>query len=105
MVTIINYKECKNALDETFYALTLQGDIELVRSTITGKLYATARTISITSTFNETACKALIGKQLPGYIRKVTCDGYDYTIPGTTETIKLTYCFEYCNDPVSTEEA
>jgi hypothetical protein len=105
MVTITNYKQCKNAANETFFALLIQGDIELIKSSITGKLYATARKVFITSTFDEPACKALIGKQLPGSIKKVTCNPYDYVIPQTKETVQLTFCYEYSTDPVSMEEA
>jgi hypothetical protein len=103
MVTITGYRELKNSTDETFFALLIQGDIELIKSSITGKLYATARKVMITSTFDELTCKALIGKQLPGSIKKVTCNAYDYTIPQTKEVIKLTFCYEYSSDPVSVE--
>jgi len=105
MVTITSYKQCTNSANETFFALLIQGDIELIKSSITGKLYATARKVSITSTFDESTCKALIGRKLPGSIKKVTCEPYDYIIPQTKEAVSLTFCYEYSNDPVNMEEA
>ena len=68
MVTIVDFKLRTNEMQEEFFALTLEGDIELVKSSSTGKFYATARKTSITSTFNEAGCKALLGKKLPGTI-------------------------------------
>lgn len=105
MVTVTNYKQLKNAAEETFFALVLQGDIEFIKSTKTGKLYATARKAMISTTFDETTCKVLIGRKLPGSIQKVECESYDYLIPQTQEMVKLTYCYQYNSDPVGMEEA
>jgi hypothetical protein len=82
----------------------LQGDIELIKSSKTGKLYATARKVFMSCTFDEKICKTLIGKQLPGSIKRVTCDAYDYIIPQTKEVVKLTYGYEYSNEATNIEE-
>ncbi len=95
MVTIVDFKERKNADDETFFALILEGDIEMVQSSETGRHYATARRASITSTFTEERCKQLIGKQMPGSIQRVECEAYNYVLPETNEEIQLSHRYEY----------
>ena len=42
MVTIVSYQPRVNADEKEFFTLTLQGDVELLKSTKTGKFYATA---------------------------------------------------------------
>ncbi|MCW4470356.1 hypothetical protein OGH69_15385 [Flavobacterium sp. MFBS3-15] len=95
MVRIINYKERTSEDGKNFFVLEVQGGIEMVRSHQTGKFYATARKASITSTFDELTCKALIGTEMPGKISKVECEPYEYTIRDTGEIITLTHRFDY----------
>ena len=105
MVTVIDYHVRENKLGESFTTLTLQGDLEMIKSQTTGKFYATARKTSIVSTFNEPACKSLIGTTLPGRIDRVPVDKpYDYEIPDTGEVIKLDYTYEYNPEPANVEE-
>lgn len=104
MVTVIDFKTRKNAQEKDFNVLILQGDIELLKSQTTGRFYATARTCSISCTFNEVVCKALIGKQLPGRIEKMECDPYDYQIPNSDEVIRLNYIYYYDISPKTMEE-
>lgn len=95
MVTIINYKERKAEDGNTFFALELQGGIEMVRSKETGNFYATAKKASITSTFDENACASLIGTEMPGRIVKQDCEPYDYLIKETGEEVTLTHRWVY----------
>ena len=104
MVTIIDYKMRQNKDGEDFFTLVVEGDVELIRSQESGKFYATARKCSITSTFNETTCKSLVGKKLPGSIEKMQCDPYDYTIKETGETIQLSFTYLYNPDSATLEE-
>ena len=76
MVRIVDFAERTNSDGETFYALILQGSLEMVLSSETGHYYATAKRASITSTFDEETCKSLIGSELPGSIQKVKVDPY-----------------------------
>ena len=106
MVTVIDYHVRESKTGETFTTLSLQGDIEMIKSQKTGKFYATAWKASIIATFNEDACKALIGKTLPGSIEKTPVDEpYDYQIPGSKEVIKLDYTYEYNPEPANVEES
>ena len=105
MVTVINFKKRKNAKDEDFFTLELQGDVEMIRAVDTGKFYAHARKASITSTLNEATCKALVGTKYPGTIKKVDCEEYSYLVPGTKDTIILKHQYQYLAEDLKAEEA
>jgi len=104
MVKIINYKQRTSSDGKEFFTLILQGGLELVKSKETGNYYATAKSASITSTFNEVQCKALIGQDIPGSIQKVACEPYDYTIKETGEIVKLQHRWEYRQEGDTMEE-
>ena len=95
MVRIVNFNERQSEDGSTFFALTIQGGIELIKSKETSKFYATARKASITSTFDKETCQALIGTEMPGNIVKVECQPYSYTIKETGEIIELSHRYEY----------
>lgn len=105
MVTVINFKKRKNAKDEDFLTLELQGDVEMIRAVNTGKYYAHARKATITTTLNESTCKALIGTKFPGLIKKVDCEAYNYLVPGTKDTIILNHQYQYLAEEIKAEEA
>lgn len=94
-VHIVDFKKRENAEGESFNALILEGELEMVQSKQTGNFYATARRTSITSTFTEERCQQLIGTSIPGTIEKVDCPEYDYTLPETGEVITLAHRYEY----------
>ena len=98
MVRIINYQKRQTEEGKEFFVLELQGGIEMVKSTKTGKFYVTARKVSISSTFDELTCQALIGTELPGSVEKVSCKPYDFVIKETGETISLTHTYEYLEE-------
>lgn len=98
-VKIIDYKHRITDAGKAFFALTLQGGIEIVQS-ITGKQYITIRKASLPTTFDETICQSLIGQDLPGTIHKVECEPYEYTTPDTGEVIMLNHRYEYVPEDV-----
>ncbi|MFV8324683.1 hypothetical protein [Flavobacterium sp. ZS1P14] len=102
MVRIINYKKRETEDGKEFFVLELQGGIEMVKSKETGKFYVTARKASISSTFDEITCQALIGTELPGKVKKVECEAYEYVIKDTGEVITLTHRFEYVEEEKAT---
>ena len=105
MVRIIDYHVRESKKGESFTTLTLQGDLEMIMSQNSGKYYATARKASIITTFNEEACKSLVGTTLPGKIEKKQVDKpYDYQIPDSDEVIKLDYTYEFNPEPSNVEE-
>ncbi|ANF49963.1 hypothetical protein A0O34_05220 [Chryseobacterium glaciei] len=95
MVTIINYKQRQKEDGTSFYILEVQGGIEMVMSQTTNQFYATSKKASITSTFDELTCQALIGTQMQGSIIKQECEPYEYTVKDTGEVILLNHRFMY----------
>ncbi|WP_179009618.1 hypothetical protein [Winogradskyella forsetii] len=95
MVQIVNFNERESDDGSTFFALTIQGGVELVKSKETGNFYATIRKTSIPSTFDEATCKALVGSEVPGEIVKKPCKPYSYTIKETGEIVELSHRYEY----------
>ena len=106
MVRIVNYQKRTTEDGKEFFTLELQGGIEIVKSQETGKSYMTARKASMSCTFDELTCQSLIGTELPGSVRKVECEEYEYTIKDTGEVITLSHRFEYVEQeaPVQTTE-
>ena len=102
MVRIISYKKRETEDGKEFFVLELQGGIEMVKSKETGKFYVTARKASISSTFDELTCQALIGTELPGKVEKMECEAYEYVIKDTGEVITLTHRFEYVEEEKAT---
>lgn len=101
MVTVIGYSQRLNKEGKPFISLQIQGDLTMVRSSETGRWYATAKRCSITSTFDEEVAKSLVGKQIPGRIERVACEEYEYSIPESGEVISLRHTYEYVpeNEP------
>lgn len=95
MVTVIDYALRKNSQDQEFYALILQGGLEMVKSKETGNFYATAKRASVTSTFTEEFCQTLIGHQMQGSITRIPSEPYEFTIPDTGEVIQLEHRWVY----------
>ena len=95
MVRIVNYQKRTTEEGKEFFTLELQGGVEIVKSQETGKNYMTARKASMSCTFDELTCQSLIGTELPGSVKKVDCEAYQYTIKDTGEVITLSYRFDY----------
>ena len=105
MVTIVDHAQRANSEGEDFFALIVESGLEAVKSQETGKTYFTKKKASVPSTFTENECKALIGEQLPGSVKRVECDPYEITDEETGEVIKLTHRWEYFQEGESPEEA
>jgi len=104
MVRIIDYKKRTNAEDEEFFVLVLQGGLEIVKSQETGRYYATAKSATMSSTFDENTCKSLIGEEIPGAIKKVETEPYEYAVPETGEVITLSHRWEFQKEGDSLSE-
>lgn len=104
MVTIIDFSKRTNQEGENFVALIVQGGIDFVASKTTGRFYATARRCSMPSTFDEKTAQALIGQQVPGTIKKVPCDPYEYLVQQTGEVVMLNFHWEYSPEGETMEE-
>lgn len=98
MVTVKDFKQRQNKDGEDFFVLVLQGGVFPVRSQQTDRMYFTAKTCTVPTTFDEETCKDLIGSQFPGKIVKVETDPYEYTVPETGEVLELTHRWEYSDN-------
>ncbi|QOG57793.1 hypothetical protein [Flavobacterium columnare] len=98
MVRIVNYLKRTTEEGKEFFVLEIQSGITMVKSATTGKFYATANKATLSSTFDELTCQALIGTELAGKVEKVACEPYEYTIKDTGEIITLSHRFEYVDE-------
>lgn len=99
MVKVIGCKVMENSQGEEFMGLILQGGIEMVKSEETGRFYATAKKVTVPSTFDEETSRNMVGEQILGSIAKVPCEPYEYTIKESGEVITLKHRWEFV--PVS----
>lgn len=104
MVTIVDYKTYQKEDGTTFHTLVVQGGLEAVKSTQTNRTYLTVRTARVSCTFNEETCKSLIGNQIPGQIKKVSVEPYQYAVPDTGEIITLTHSYDFVSDEDAVKE-
>jgi hypothetical protein len=95
MVTITNYFLRTNKEGKPFISLELTGPVEMIQSMFSGKLYATAKRCTVSSTFCEDVAKMLVGTKLPGRIDRVETEPYEYTAPGSTEKVILNHTYVY----------
>lgn len=95
MVRIIGFKERQKETGESFFVLEVQGGIEMIQSQSTGNYYATAKKATISSTFDEQTCLAILGTEMPGTIVKQECEPYSYVVKETGEEITLTHKYVY----------
>jgi len=104
MVQIVDYAERESSLGEKFFALILQGSLEMVKSEETGNYYATAKKASVASTFTEETCKGLIGQKIPGSIQRIPSDPYEFTVPSTGEILVLDHRWVYMKEGETIDE-
>ncbi|WP_126244380.1 hypothetical protein [Chitinophaga rhizosphaerae] len=95
MVTIKNFKVHADAQGKSFVSLELIGDIEMIQSKQSGRFYATVRKCFISSTFDETTARLMVGKSIEGNIVKQECEPYDFIMHETGEAVKLTHQYAY----------
>jgi hypothetical protein len=103
MVKVIGVESRKNSADEEFHLLVLQGNLEMVTSKETGRVYATARKVSIPSTFDLKTAKSFIGTSMNGSIQKVPCEPYEYETD-SGETVELSHTWQYNAEHATMEE-
>lgn len=98
MVQIVGYAERENSFGEKFFALILQGNLEMVKSKLTGNYYATAKKATVASTFTEEDCKKLVGQEIRGSVQRMPCEPYEFTNPSTGEVILLDHRWVYLKE-------
>lgn len=105
MLTITSYSARTSSQDGSqYYSLELTSDDPEIVLSQTGRYYVTTKKCSMSSTFPESVCKAMVGKQIPGSIGKVECEPYEFTIPESGEIITRQHRYEYMPVEASTPE-
>lgn len=95
MVTVTGFAQRERKDGAKFFVLELNGGLELVQSSSTGKFYATARKCTIPSTFDETTAKLMIGQTVDGEIVRVASEPYEYLNKRTGEVLTLSHTYAY----------
>lgn len=98
MVTVKEVKKAENSMGEEFFGLIVQSGAVAVKSKETGRVYFTAKTAFVSTTFDEETANSMIGQEFDGTIKKVETDPYEYTIEETGEVVELSHRWEY-HDP------
>ncbi len=98
MVKIVDFKAYKREDETEFCVLIVQGGVEAVKSKETGKIYLTTRQARVSSTFDVTTCKNLIGTELNGIISKVEVEPYEYVDEKTGDILNLNHRYEYLTE-------
>jgi hypothetical protein len=104
MVTVKEIKKAENLNGEEFYGLIVQSGAMAVKSKKTGRVYFTAKTAFVATTFDEQTALSLIGAEFDGYIKKVQTEPYEYTIEETGEIIEMNHRWEYVDTALEMEE-
>ena len=104
MVTVKEIKKAENSKGEEFYGLIVQSGAVSVKSKKTGRVYFTAKTAFVATTFDEKTASSLVGMEFEGTIRKVETDPYQYTIEETGEIIELSHRWEYVDPALEMAE-
>ena len=98
MVKIIDVKTITTETGKVFNMLVVQGGIEPLVSSKTGKIYLTMRKANVSTTFDVASCKSLIGLELPGKVEKMECEPYEYTVKETGEIMILKHNWQYVDE-------
>jgi hypothetical protein len=104
MVTVKEIKKAENSKGEEFFMLVVQSGAMAVKSKKTGRVYFTAKTAFVSTTFDEKTASSLVGMEFEGTIRKVETLPYEYTIEATGEIIELSHRWEYFDQTLELEE-
>ena len=98
MVKVIDVKTFEKEGEKGFTMLVVQGGVEPIISKQTGKIYLTMRKANVPTTFDIAIGKSLIGTELPGTVKKIECEAYEYTIPESGEIVSLSYQWQYVDE-------
>lgn len=104
MVTVKDVKIVENSEGDEFYGLIVQSGAIAVKSKESGRVYFTAKTAFVSTTFDEDTARSLIGTQFEGTIKKVETKPYAYTIEDTGEIIELSHRWEYIDPSLEMAE-
>lgn len=95
MVQIIAFEKKENSrTKETYSVLVLQGDPEVLISKTSKRPYIACRKTTIPCALEENQAQALIGKELPGSIERISCTPFEVKL-ATGKKVKISTAFQY----------
>jgi hypothetical protein len=94
MVQIIGFEKKQSKSKESFAVLILQGEPEIMISKSSGRPYVSARKTTIPCALEDNQAQALIGKELPGSIERVSCTPFEVKL-ATGKKVKISTAFQY----------
>jgi hypothetical protein len=95
MVQIVAFQKKENSrTKESYSVLVLQGDPEVLISKSSGRPYISAKKTTIPCALEENQAQALIGKELPGSIERVSCAPFEVKL-ATGKKVKVSSVFQY----------
>ena len=95
MVQIVAFQKKENSrTKESYSVLVLQGDPEVLISKSSGRPYISAKKTTIPCALEENQAQALIGKELPGSIERVSCTPFQLTL-ANGKKLKINSAFQY----------
>ena len=94
MVQIIGFEKKQSKSKESYAVLILAAEPEVMISKSSGRPYVSARKTTIPCALEEIQAQALIGKELPGSIERVSCAPFKLKL-ATGKEIKISTAFQY----------
>jgi hypothetical protein len=95
MVQIIAFQKKENSrTKESYSVLVLQGEPEVLISKTSGRPYISARKTTIPCALEENQAQALLGKELPGTIERVSVTPFQLTL-ASGKKVKISSAFQY----------
>jgi hypothetical protein len=94
MVQIIGFEKKQSKTKESYAVLILQGEPEIMISKSSGRPYVSARKTTIPCALEENQARALLGKELPGTIERVSVTPFQLTL-ASGKKVKISSAFQY----------
>jgi hypothetical protein len=94
MVQIIGFEKKQSKSKESYAVLILAAEPEVMISKSSGRPYISVRKTSIPCALEESQAQALIGKELPGTIERVSVTPFQLTL-ASGKKVKISSAFQY----------
>ena len=103
MVQIIGFEKKQSKSKESYAVLILAAEPEVMISKSSGRPYISVRKTSIPCALEESQAQALIGKELPGTIERVSVTPFQLTL-ASGKKVKISSAFQYKPPETSNEK-
>jgi hypothetical protein len=94
MVQIIGFEKKQSKTNESYSVLILQGEPEIMISKTSVRPYVSVRKTTIPCSLEENQAQALIGKELPCSMERVSCASFQLTL-ATGKKVKISSAYQF----------